>query len=121
MRPITPEQVDGIVLSLVNTGAVTKHHQTYFKSGHPLPAWLLPDLLFDALVADGLLALTPPNDKGLARVSRHRPGALCPAVPYASGGTPCLSPVLTDRSISSPCRARQEKWLGLTRLAVGLG
>jgi hypothetical protein len=63
-----PEEVDWIALSLVNTGEVTKHHQTYFKSGHPLPAWLLPDLLFDALVADGLLALTPSNDKGQARV-----------------------------------------------------
>lgn len=69
MKSLTLEQVDGIALSLVNTGEVTKHHQTYFKSGHPLPAWLLPDLLFDALVADGLLALTPSNDRGLARVS----------------------------------------------------
>jgi hypothetical protein len=69
MKPLTPEQVDWIALSLVNTGEVTKHHQTYFKSGHPLPAWLLPDLLSDALMADGLLALTPSHDKGLARVS----------------------------------------------------
>ena len=35
MKPLTPEQVDWIALSLVNTGEVTKHHQTYFKSGHP--------------------------------------------------------------------------------------
>lgn len=69
MRPITPEQVDWIALSLDNTGEVTKHHQTYLNGGHPLPALLLPDLLFDALVADGLLALTPSNGKGLARVS----------------------------------------------------
>jgi hypothetical protein len=79
MKPLTPEEVDGIALSLVNTGEVTKHHQTYFKSGHPLPAWLLPDLLFDALVADGLLALTPSNDQqqGAARVSLTDTGRAC--------------------------------------------
>jgi len=69
MKPLTADQVDWIVLRLVSTGQVTKHHQIYLNGGHPLPALLLPGLLLDALVADGLLALTSSDDKGLARVS----------------------------------------------------
>jgi hypothetical protein len=109
MKPLTPEQVDWIALSLVNTGEVTKHHQTYFKSGHPLPAWLLPDLLFDALVADGLLALTPSNDTGLARVALTDTGrAHYAQLRHVHQGTSCLPPVLTGRSTRRrPSTARE--------------
>jgi len=69
MKPMTPEEVDWIALRLVSSGDVTRYHQTYFKGGRLLSVLLLPELLFDALVADGLIALTPSGRDGLARVS----------------------------------------------------
>jgi len=73
--PLTgPDHVDWVALRRVSKGSVVKYREAYLDSGRPLPVFLLPELLFDALVADGLLALTQPDADGLARVSLTEAG-----------------------------------------------
>ncbi|MBV8541795.1 MAG: hypothetical protein JO063_04545 [Pseudonocardiales bacterium] len=63
------ELVDWMALSRVHAGQVTRHQGRYLDGGQPMPGYLVPELLFDALPRAGLLTLARPDDDGLARLA----------------------------------------------------
>ncbi len=60
---------DWMALSRVHAGAVTHRRKQYLDGGQPMPGYLVPGLLFDALLLVGLLTLAPPDEDDQAALS----------------------------------------------------